>query len=302
MVPRERFSLTSASLESLFDTQAGCTFNLIYIDGNSPKNIKKYLENKSKEKGFELIRTNRYLTPNEARNIAINHAKTKYIVFVDNDLLFTTNWLKNLVDCAEATNAWLVGPLYLIGDPKDEIIHMGGGKTSIEHVNSQYKLIDVHRYAGKSISEVKHLLKREKTENIEFHCLLARIEIFEKIGMLDDKLMSVFERIDISLLVQRAGGDIYMEPSAVISYEAFSPFKWFDSKFFNLRWSDEWTNISIERMKEKWQLNHDDPAIKKIRIFCIHHRRLLIKTMLPKSLLGTIKIIMSFLKKLKIVK
>ena len=92
--PRERFSFSRESLESIYE-HTTVPFQLIYIDGNSPNPIKKYLQEKSQEKGFTLIRTDYYLAPNQARNLAIPHVDTEYLLFVDNDVLVSRGWLKS---------------------------------------------------------------------------------------------------------------------------------------------------------------------------------------------------------------
>jgi hypothetical protein len=68
VVPRERFSYTRQSLESIYE-YTSLPFNLVYVDGNSPPEIKAYLEAQSQTKGFSLIRTDYYLFPNRARNL-----------------------------------------------------------------------------------------------------------------------------------------------------------------------------------------------------------------------------------------
>ena len=57
VVPRERFSCTQASLESIYQ-QTEVPFNLVYIDGNSPAKVQTYLETQAEVKGFKLVRIN----------------------------------------------------------------------------------------------------------------------------------------------------------------------------------------------------------------------------------------------------
>ena len=76
VAPRERFSYTRESLESIYEhTQV--PFKLIYVDGSSPSHIKKYLENQAQEKQFKIIRTEHYLSPNHARNLGLRQVDTK---------------------------------------------------------------------------------------------------------------------------------------------------------------------------------------------------------------------------------
>ena len=55
VVPRERFSCARASLESIYE-HTTIPFELVYVDGNSPKDVYQYLKAKSQEKQFKLVR------------------------------------------------------------------------------------------------------------------------------------------------------------------------------------------------------------------------------------------------------
>ncbi len=130
VVPRERFSYTRESLESIYQNTS-YPFDLVYVDGNSPEKTKNYLTQQALEKQFKLIRTEHYLAPNQARNIGLQYVKTKYVVFVDNDIHVAPGWLKKLVECAEETEATVVCPLVCIGKNLHSKIHLAGGEASI---------------------------------------------------------------------------------------------------------------------------------------------------------------------------
>jgi GT2 family glycosyltransferase len=123
---RERFGMTEESLEDLY-AHTTAPFEVIYVDGNSPKKVADYLREQAGKRGFTLIRRNRFLTPNQARNIATAAARTKYVVYVDNDVLYTPGWLDALVQCAEETGAAVVAPLTCQGLPAHQEIHQAGG-------------------------------------------------------------------------------------------------------------------------------------------------------------------------------
>ena len=130
VVPRERFQMTRRSLESIYATTT-FPFALVYVDGGSSAPTRRYLEGQARARGFRLVRTDRYLAPNQARNLGISEAATRYIVFVDNDVLVTSGWLEALVRCAEETGAWVVGPLYCQGELECGEVHMTGGHAHI---------------------------------------------------------------------------------------------------------------------------------------------------------------------------
>lgn len=75
VVPREQFSSTRDSLESVF-RHTESPFKLICVDGGSPRQVQRYLEARAREKGFRLIRSDRYLPTNQARNIGLEHVTT----------------------------------------------------------------------------------------------------------------------------------------------------------------------------------------------------------------------------------
>ncbi len=111
VVPRERFSLARRALECLL-SETTCPFKLVYVDGASPLAVRGYLEAQARSRGFRLLRSEHHLSPTEARNLGLREvAGTRYVVFIDNDVLVRAGWLEALVGCAEETGAWLVGPM-----------------------------------------------------------------------------------------------------------------------------------------------------------------------------------------------
>ncbi len=275
IVPRERFSYTRQTLESLYQ-HTTIPFNLIYVDGNSPAVHKHYLEQQAKQRGFHLIRTEEFLFPNQARNLALAEVKTKYVVFVDNDVLFTDGWLEKLIECAEETGAWVVGPLYCEGQPEDEIIHMAGGFAHFREIQGKRRFFEQHRYLRQPVGKVRSQLHREPTELVEFHCALIRTDVFEKLGMLDEKYLSTSEHVDFCLGVRESGGMVYFEPNSVISYVAPPPFDMSDLPFFFQRWSNERNQKSLQHLQEKWNFDADDPFVKyKLKWLNRHRQRVI---------------------------
>ena len=272
-VPRERFSLTARALESLYEN-TDTPFRLVYVDGGSPLSIARYLDGEAARRGFELIRSERYLAPNEARNRGWLRADTRYVVFVDNDLVVTRGWLTSLLRCAEETGADLVGPLYGIGEPEKGAIHMAGGLARIVEKDGRRRLSESHRFAGRWFSDVEAQLAREPVELVEFHCMLARRETLLAHGPLDEELRSAAEHLDLCLFVKERGGSIYLEPSARVSYVPPPPLDRSDREYFRLRWSEAWTARSMARMREKWRLDPEDPYFAEQVRWLRSHRRL----------------------------
>jgi GT2 family glycosyltransferase len=276
VVPRERFGVTRRALEAIYANTRG-PFHLVYVDGGSPARIRRYLAAQSRARGFTLVRSNRYLTPNEARNLGLRHVRTRYVVFIDNDAVPAPGWLDKLVECAETTSAWIVGPLYFIGEPEQQEIHMAAGDARIEERPGGRRFVERHRFAGKRPAEVRARLVRQPCEQVEFHCMLVRAEVFERLGPLDEELRSVAEHTDLCMLVRRHGGDVYFEPDAIVTYITSGRFGLWDYAYFFRRWSEAWTEASIERFREKWELPVGEAGTKSVARWNEEHRRIPLK-------------------------
>jgi len=251
ITPRERFSVTERSLKNIYE-HTTYPFKLVYVSGGTTNRFKSYLENESRLKHFQFIHTDRYLSPNQARNLALPHVKSKYVLFMENDVLVTPGWLEALVDCAEETGAWVVGPLYLLGELELRIIHMAGGTLDFRDDQGKRILHDEHRFADTPISEVTTPLERGPCDYVEFHCMLVRTDVFERLGPLDEELLSVHEHIDLALAVSKSGGAVYIEPKAMTTYILPPPGEWYDLPYLMIRWSDAWNLSSVGHFKEKW--------------------------------------------------
>ena len=273
--PRERFSFTQQNLESIYE-HTTIPFSLIYVDGGSPTNTQRYLEGQAQERGFQLIRTEQYLAPNQARNLAIPYAETQYLLFIDNDVVVSPGWLNHLLLCAEETNATIVCPLTCIGKNLHQTIHLAGGEAHILEEETEAgikrKVHEKHYFVNRPVADVSHQLQRQQCEFAEFHCMLVRTNIFQQIGLLDEALLSTREHIDFCMTVTNAGGTVFCEPASVVTYVPELPFNLADIAFFLLRWSDAWEISSLEHFSQKWHLPKKDRYFKK-RYERLGHRR-----------------------------
>ncbi|MBD2603203.1 glycosyltransferase [Scytonema hofmannii FACHB-248] len=261
VAPRERFSYTRESLESIYENTE-YPFKLIYVDGNSPSAVRRYLEEQAREKNFQLIRTDYYLSPNHARNLGLRQVNTKYVVFMDNDVAVTPGWLKTLVNCAEETKATVISPLICQNLPLHSEVHCAGGESGVKvetkGETTRRKIIEKIYKQGRMVEDILPQLQRQETGLAEFHCMIVRTEIFEQIGLLDEALMNTKEHVDLCMLVSKAGGSVYLEPESLVTYVPGPPLEWTDLHFYMLRWSDAWELSSLKRLRDKWNLTEDE--------------------------------------------
>ncbi len=262
VVPRERFSFARASLENIY-LHTSEPFDLVYVDGNSPRPVAGYLATQARARGFRLIRTEHYLSPNEARNLGWSEVQTKYTVFMDNDVVVAPGWLAGLVRCADETGATIVAPTYCHGVDL-ELVHMAGGDAGIEERDGVRRFYEGETGFGlKRLHDVRGKLKRRVADVAEFHGMLVRTELLRRVGSLDEKFLSTREHLDFCLTVRNSGGTVYYEPRSTISYVVPPPFSWSDIPYYLLRWSDAWNLSTLRHANAKWQLNDDYVAFNK---------------------------------------
>lgn len=255
VVPRERFNLSLVSLDTIYGN-TDMPFELVYVDGRSPRSIRSALESSAAVRGFTLVRRNRYLSPNEARAIGLAEVRTPYVVFVDNDLLVTPGWLDRLVECADDTQASVVGPLYLEGDPADGIVHMAGGDLELSGQAPERRFTTNHRLQGVALSTAPVAPRREPCGFVEFHCMLVRTAVFEQVS-LDQRLLSTREHLDLCLQVAATGGEVWFEPASRVTYATPPPVVLADVPYFLLRWSEAWNEASLAHFCAKYGIHGD---------------------------------------------
>ncbi len=310
--PRERFSHTQASLESVY-RNTHYPFDLVYVDVCTPPIIQNYLNTQAKEKGFTLVRTDYYISPNQARNVGLRQvlkeAKAQYVVFLENDVVVEPGWLTQLVTCAEETGAEVVGPLTCIGKPELGVIHNAGGATYILNDvkpdgRVKRRLRQEAYLTGQAIAQVQDQMHRTQCDYVEFHCLMARTDVFAKVGLLDEGMLATREHIDFCLSVKESGGNIYCEREAVVTTDTVGiadnkkgleelfgtnplpDFKWYDLPYFMVRWCNAWDRASLDHLRQKWNLAEDSYFKKRYRIIGNRRRELLVKPLVQRLTFG----------------
>jgi GT2 family glycosyltransferase len=258
VVPRDKFVHAVPSLSSIL-AATPAPRRLVYVDGGSPPAVRDALARLAVECDFTLLRTDYYLAPNEARNLALNHLATEFTVFVDNDVFVTDGWVANLEAAADAHDATAVAPVYGIAsgalDPPR--VHHAGANARVVGVDDARRL-DTTRYVAENADpdEVLPELVARQTEQVEFHCFCVRTDALVALGGFDEHMMAVHEHLDFSMRLREQGGTIWLEPSVFVTYLAGDP-TWSERSYQLLRWSHGWTETSLRRFATTWDLDPD---------------------------------------------
>lgn len=261
VTPWQHFSDTATTLESIL-AHTDVPYELVYVDGNSPRSVQQYLQHQAAKHGFTLLRSDRYITSSEARNMALPHVKSKYVVFVGNSTVVTAGWLRGLIACAEETGAWAVEPLYCIGDPRRPIIYSAAPDLRIIEDRGVRRLYETSPLLRTPLANARAALKRSLAGYAKFECALIRTEAIDHLRAFDEAYTWFQDARDFSLAIQQAGGSIYFEPASVVMVLDEPHIRWSDLPLYLLRWSDAWLQPSIRHFADVWNLRIDDETLQ----------------------------------------
>lgn len=279
--PRERFLSVIPSLESLFTTIAD-NVPVVVVEGGTPRKIRQRLEEIQSDRHFELVSLDHMVTPNEARNIGARMAQTEFVAFCDNDIEYQPHWLEQLEQNAVKYGADVVAPMIFIGPNDPAVIHHAGGVLTFRHDEQGLVIEERHRLMNEryiDLSDRVDELAPVANEVCEFHCLMMRKAFYDRMGGLDERLITR-EQMDLALRARALDAKVTFEKRSCVTYRAKVPFRGRDIFYHLFRWSDELACRSMDAFEESWnvRLNRD-----RIRYNWIQrHRQNAVLSMFPK--------------------
>ncbi len=261
VVPRESFNLFPEVIERIYRVTPPI-FKMLVMEGHAPERVRMQLRRIQETRpNCRVIWSDRWLYPHEAVNQAIPLVDTEYVVFIDNDVEAAEGWLEALVACAEEEKVGCVHPIYLTERLSSPIqkIHVAEGKLVRKKMNGKWFIDTTMPYSGKSLSEYPDR-QRKPSDFFEWHCVLFRKSLLEKVGPLDD--LNIAEHLDYVFRIQRAEDRVMLEPKAVVAYdyERIWKLRGADRSYMLYRWDVEKAARSLERLREKWDLAPESTA------------------------------------------
>lgn len=198
------------------------SFSLLVVDNNSVTDPLGILNKKFPE--IKVIRNKENLGYSGGNNVGINFSlqeKYDYILILNNDTVVDPNFLQELFLTGEQIdNVGIVVPkiYFFKGNEyhkerykKDElgkVIWYAGGCMDWKNV------IGFHR--GVDEVDKDQYAKLEETEIATGSCMLIKKEVFDAIGLLDERYFLYYEDSDFSMRAKKAGFKIYFTPMAYI--------------------------------------------------------------------------------------
>jgi len=213
--------LLERMLRTLFAHQGHLPMEVICIDNGSEDGTAEMVRAEFPQ--ARLLVNNRNLGVAPARNQGIRLARGKYVAILDADLEFVEDALGPLVDLLERTPSLGItgcrltfsdgttqfnakrfpSPLALFARRIPWLRILGGAKALAHH--------EMHDWSRQDTREVDYLIGA---------CQIIRREIFDQVGLLDERIFYGPEDIDFCLRVRRAGWGIqWLHSVRIIHHE-----------------------------------------------------------------------------------
>ena len=274
VVPRDRFSMMVPTIERI-QQETPSNVPVTVVDGGAPVGVREKIEAICHSFGYRLLRSRGFAAANQARNAGLDHVKTKYVVFVENDVLVSKGWLEPLVRCAEETGAWIVGPVIWERLPEATWLHGYDGELELRTGSDGRRYYhDYHHNAHVRLADVRHRLKRQETGFVEFHCQLVATEGYDEVGRYDEQIASAYDYSEFLLRFANKKGKVMLEPGSIVTYVPPSGLLPGEQDYFELRWSEAWTDITERRLANKFNLALNHPEGKSSHRFARAQRML----------------------------
>jgi GT2 family glycosyltransferase len=195
-------------LESVFESTHQA-LQVIVVDNNSQDGIEQAIQ---RFKDVEFVQSGDNLGYTGGNNKGIEVAlrgDADFIFILNPDTELTAGTISKLLDGITRYKAGIVGPkIYFSGSKK---IWYAGGQLDLANVLGSHRGVD-------EVDRGQYDTPQE-TDYITGAAFFAKRELFEKIGLFDDRFFLYYEDSDLSFRAKRAGYKLMYIPQAIVYHE-----------------------------------------------------------------------------------
>lgn len=237
---RERYAEAPAALEALF-ARAEVPFRLLIVDAATPQSYRRRIEAVVRGRpGVEFLSHDRYLLPNQARNLAVSAVREPFVLFHENDCHVRPGCVRRLLEESRASGAIAVPWLWEHGRGHFDL---RAGSVS-ELPGGGLAILPGPGWASPPAAP-------QRLDFFENHAFLMPRAALEAMGPFDGEL-NTRELIDISLSVRKAGVRALLVPGAEVDFIPPPPIHWDELPHYRLRWDLERAEAGNERVRLRW--------------------------------------------------
>jgi GT2 family glycosyltransferase len=210
---------TKKCIRSLFASKYR-NIKIYVVDNGSDRNELATLKEMFGSRKIVYIQNKTNLGYTGGNNAVIATLKSKYVAFVNNDVVVTPDWLSPLVRYMEAY------PKVAVSQPK--ILWMRK-KTHFDYAGACGGYLDMLGYPF-TRGRIFNTLERDVGQYDQVAdvfwasgaAMLVRASIFKKVGMFDTRFFNYMEEIDLCYRINKAGYRIVCVPSAHVYHKGAS--------------------------------------------------------------------------------
>lgn len=259
VVARDRWSQAPATLDLLL-ARTHTRHPVVVVDARAPRRVGAAFDRVAASGRIRVVRRHRHLAGNEARNLGADGAGTEWVAFVENDTLPSDGWLDTLLAAGEALGAASVYPAYLQAGQNGPIVHGLGADLEISGPAGGRRLRETQHHLKQPWRELATEVQPVERVQSEFHAVAVRRELLERMGGLDEGLLSWFDHTDLALHHQQHGATAWCVPTVTCTYTPPPPVSFTDLPSFLLRWGEDWYRRSLLHLCRVWGLDREDPG------------------------------------------
>lgn len=195
-----RKDLIGACLESL-GAQTFRAFEVVVVDDGSTDGTEAFLAEAYPDVRVVRLEQNRGFCV--AANAGIRAAQRELVFLLNNDMTLEPDCLEKLVAAADASDAAMFGPLVLFQDEPETIYSAGDAQRQDGRPES----------IGFRCTRAFHF--PDRVFGVSAGAGLYRREVFDKIGLFDERFVAYFEDSDLNFRARLAGFDADFVEGAV---------------------------------------------------------------------------------------
>ncbi len=154
-----------------------------------------------------------------------------YICLLNNDTIVLPDTSSILINSFDLQNGiGIVGPKIIYHNDQNKI-WFGGGKLLL---NKGAKTIHLDMNKTENVgTEQRSVLNSKEVDFITGCALMAKREVFEKVGLLNEKYFAYFEEVDLCYRAKKAGYKIFYIPQSKLYHKVSSTTKKYFSGLIN---------------------------------------------------------------------
>jgi hypothetical protein len=253
IIPKQYYQKISSTLKTLL-ANTDISFNLLIVDSMMPDSYRSQLDTLIRSKPrIRMLRTDRLLQPNEARNLIVAESNDPYICILENDTLIEKNCVEALLSCVQRHEARVIAtPLMYDGRIEERVIHhdptLGHIVKYVRYGSQYYEILPCQ-----DVTSRLKLRDELQIDCMETHMLLFHRNIAERLGPFDT-MINTREPVDLSLTAFNASIPIILEPRAVASFTDAQRLHQDDKAFWRHAWNVSRAEESHKHLARKWNM------------------------------------------------